>query len=754
MALCAFVAALPIGAWADDDVIVTTQTLWQFDNTNITVSEIGNTVTNVLDGLYVRGNDNNKTTIVATNDESIKLGESVSYTFHGVERSTTKILNVQNARPAASYATAQGINTFMQAIHTGVAGTMYAAIAANAPTTGDNLVVRHVYIAFGTNTEGSIEEGTGRSNFIVLSKTATTGGIFEFGADGGAHRIAAIEFIPEAITTPTISQTSGTNTITITPGTSSISGTTLNTYYTTDGSTPTASSTPYTGAFEITGDCTVKAITISSGGSSSTVASKNCTYVTYVLTLSSVTNGTISAKVDGENVISGASVGLGKTVELIATPTNGYNFNGWKDGSSNNLGALPQSIVNTFTMTAATTVNAEFTVQSDLSAITTETTWIFDSFANGQALSGNAYHQYNQLYISGYNDNNTASETSSFAVVYAGEGTTSTGDIAGDVTNYLVLPRTQNTALYHNRSAKGKTPNTISFRAGVAGTVYVYANVANGNINIYEAIGTTPIAASRPANKYTVAATGSNQSISHEVAAGANIFIASSSANFAKIYAIKFVPSSAENVSVTIGSHGLSSFSSTSGLNFSNATPSGLKAYRGKEVNNGGEVVLSSVDEAPAGTGLILKGNAGTTYTIPIKNSATNVGDNLLVATLSQTDVPATTTLKISNTDTNFKNYMWAYTTAKGLGFYHVGTSDATSAAGKAYLSTSTALTDQSNLSSRSFIFDDEETTGINTVYDSEKTQDSFNAYNLSGQRVDNSYKGVIIKNGKKYIVK
>ena len=48
--------------------------------------------------------------------------------------------------------------------------------------------------------------------------------------------------------------------------------------------------------------------------------------------------------------------------------------------------------------------------------------------------------------------------------------------------------------------------------------------------------------------------------------------------------------------------------------------------------------------------------------------------------------------------------------------------------------------------------FNDEETTGITNVNAAESNDDTL--YNLAGQKVNAAYKGIVIKNGKKYLVK
>lgn len=66
---------------------------------------------------------------------------------------------------------------------------------------------------------------------------------------------------------------------------------------------------------------------------------------------------------------------------------------------------------------------------------------------------------------------------------------------------------------------------------------------------------------------------------------------------------------------------------------------------------------------------------------------------------------------------------------------------------------------DYTNLQAKSIniVFDDEDVTDIDKVFESGSTfdkADNDNMYNLAGQRVDSSYKGIIIRNGRKYLNK
>jgi len=81
------------------------------------------------------------------------------------------------------------------------------------------------------------------------------------------------------------------------------------------------------------------------------------------------------------------------------------------------------------------------------------------------------------------------------------------------------------------------------------------------------------------------------------------------------------------------------------------------------------------------------------------------------------------------------------------VGFYKwAGSTDLS--AGKVYLQ------GLATASARDYLGFDNTATGINNVEISEESDDSTPMYNLAGQRVNKSYKGVVIVNGKKMLNK
>ena len=201
----------------------------------------------------------------------------------------------------------------------------------------------------------------------------------------------------------------------------------------------------------------------------------------------------------------------------------------------------------------------------------------------------------------------------------------------------------------------------------------------------------------------------------------------------------KLFTKSNATVSVTIGSTGYSTFSSPVPLDFSGVD--GLTAYVATSVGDD-KVTLTSVNSAPANTGLVLKGTVGQEYTIPVTASVATPELNKMVGCIVGTDVTtpnANYYVLVNNSDiAEFQCLSGTYTDNK-----------VTIPAGKAYLD-ATATSGNSKLR---IVFADDESTDIQTIQNSE-LKGSGEYYNLSGQRVATPQKGLYIVNGKKVLVK
>ena len=177
-------------------------------------------------------------------------------------------------------------------------------------------------------------------------------------------------------------------------------------------------------------------------------------------------------------------------------------------------------------------------------------------------------------------------------------------------------------------------------------------------------------------------------------------------------------------VSAEIGSTGWATLYSDKALDFS--TVEGLTAYTATVSEN--TVTLTEVENVPANTGVVLKGEA-TTYNIPIiASSETAQGD------LQGSASEATTA--------NGTQYVLALNKESNVQF--APATSGTIAAGKAYLVVAGGK-------SRLNVVIAGETTGIKAI-EAQEAQEGI--YNLQGQRVAKAQKGLYIVNGKKAIVK
>lgn len=185
-----------------------------------------------------------------------------------------------------------------------------------------------------------------------------------------------------------------------------------------------------------------------------------------------------------------------------------------------------------------------------------------------------------------------------------------------------------------------------------------------------------------------------------------------------------------ESVTITLTADG-TSYSGKWALDFSGLDIMPFKATK----KNPKTIHVESVTIVPDHTGVIIKGEPGV-YEVPTTTESTtdDFADNLMVANV---DGPYLVTAAD-------EGYVYRYVNNNGEAMFQKAKAGQTVSVGKAYL----RLTEASALD---FLgFEDDTTTGISQV---ETTgDDRAPMYNLGGQRVNGSYRGVVIQNGKKVI--
>ena len=181
---------------------------------------------------------------------------------------------------------------------------------------------------------------------------------------------------------------------------------------------------------------------------------------------------------------------------------------------------------------------------------------------------------------------------------------------------------------------------------------------------------------------------------------------------------------------VTVGEAGYATYVTKHNVSF----PSDVKAYIATTVNTAKEYVsMTEVTAVPKGTPVVLK-NKGTFTLAPVAADATaNVEGNELKA--SDTDFEA-----------NGTQYVLAKPENEGVGFYKAEV-NSTIAAGKAYLQ----IANSSDVKGFTFKFDDDPTS-INEVNGQCSMVNGQSIYNLAGQRVSKMQRGINIVNGKKIL--
>lgn len=183
--------------------------------------------------------------------------------------------------------------------------------------------------------------------------------------------------------------------------------------------------------------------------------------------------------------------------------------------------------------------------------------------------------------------------------------------------------------------------------------------------------------------------------------------------------------------SIVLADSGFSTYSNA----YDVTIPDGLKAYYASSCD-GKVVMMSEITGGviPANCGVVLVGDSSEEYVL--SRSYTNISgieNNLLVAAVNEISVSPVSGYKT--------NYVLA------SGKFHKFTGTATIPAGKAYLQVPTSMASKE----MTLYFGDAD--GIGNLK-SDMTCFSEIIYNLQGQRVGNDFKGIVIRNGRKYLQK
>lgn len=209
------------------------------------------------------------------------------------------------------------------------------------------------------------------------------------------------------------------------------------------------------------------------------------------------------------------------------------------------------------------------------------------------------------------------------------------------------------------------------------------------------------------------------------------------------------------NVTFTLPASGEGTYCSEYDLNFRSV--SGIKAYVASGFNpSTNQLVLTRVDEAPAGTGMLIKGTSGN-YTIPTTNS-NFLFANMLKGVVKETYISDVSWYEGWNGYDLYANYIF------GTDGEFYKTTGEMLPANSAYLMIPSRYVENNSLAKISTIFlDDEEemngiATGIGFIKAGEPKTITTNddVYNLQGQKVNSKTlkPGIYIKNGKKFMVK
>ena len=394
--------------------------------------------------------------------------------------------------------------------------------------------------------------------------------------------------------------------------------------------------------------------------------------------------------------------------------------------------------------------------------ITQTTYWNFDQFqAGNEDVAFDTPVNYGGLYIVGHSAA-TAEKPVSASTVAKSLKDVKLGDQTYQINYGIKLPGGYNKT---PTKASDITKDAIAFDAGCAGTLYVYAEGTDKDRGIIVYFN------GEEKQTFKSAAKGEQFTASVNNDQAGTYYITAVKA--AQIYAVKFVPTNetASTKKITLPEQGVMTFSDVHAWK----VPTGLKAYiAGGQKTQKDETItlaLTEVETIPACTGVILEGKGNESYDLTSTDCGTAMKEDG-----SKSLVDLNYALRPVISDYTLEKTELAYagdtTDKKAFHNYILGVKDGkvvfapteagTLAAGKAYYK---IRRDQDKLAmaikedptaAKAIFFNfggNGETTGINGIENEAKKNDGI-MFNLAGQKVQKSYKGMVIMNGKKFINK
>lgn len=270
---------------------------------------------------------------------------------------------------------------------------------------------------------------------------------------------------------------------------------------------------------------------------------------------------------------------------------------------------------------------------------------------------------------------------------------------------------------------KGKVTRTDSYNSSYDNINYYLSDdgTATSELEVYHGLGLN----------------GAKISSDDDIARGDEVYVYGTLTTYGKVKefsasSIILKQTKAED-KTTISDAGWATYVTVRSVDFSKS--SDVKAFTVAYSSTDDKITLTPITASvPGNTAVVLKGNAGDYTFTQAETAASAVSNNDLTFYSKATEIATANTVYILAKGTN------------GVGFYPA-TVNTTLAAYKGYLSISSTTT------AKNFFALDDTATGINSINaDKANTRDV--RFNLAGQRVGKDYKGVVVVNGKKMLVK